>query len=347
MGSVSHIWAAGVATKKKMKRVYVVSIAGACLVCAGIVMAMIMMGAPTLLLAEDEEEAALLGRRAYGGLSPAEFAARHRLSEGRIIALRPGDATVQQLASEAERWLGIAPTRPWRAINGTEALEGANLPLYARLILSTGRHDHMQVGNAAMLGCLLSHTALWRWWARRANGTADALLVLEEDAYLDMETSAPRLATLLEHDLKEASSWDILMLEPGHITIGGPMRRVGELAMTWDLPSSSPCTWMGTRGYLLRASGAQKLLRHVDPTMQVDALLGLVSTFDPDFRMFWTRLSVAHQRMLTLSTVQDRCLKCYMPQSARGYFLGLMLVAAASSLVTARVISAAQARLGP
>ena len=319
-----------------MKRLCVVSIAAAC---GGVILLIIGL----LLTTEEEGEL----RRAYGGgLSPAEFAARHRLSEGRVIALRPDDAAVQQLASEAERWLGIAPTRPWRAINGTEALERADLPLYARLIIGTGRHDHMQVGNAAMLGCLLSHTALWRWWAERANGTADALLVLEEDAYLDMETSPTRLETLLERDLA-GEAWDILMLEPGHITIAGPMRRVGELAMTWDLPSSSSssCTWMGTRGYLLRASGAQKLLRHVDPTMQVDALLGLVSTFNPDFRMFWTRLSVAHQRMLTLSTVQDRCLKCYMPQTAKGYFLGLMLVAGASSLVTARIISAAQARL--
>ena len=271
--------------------------------------------------------------------NPPELAARHRLHAGRIIALQPAHPDVQQLARDAERWLGVVPTEPWQAINGTEAL-AHELPLYARqIVLGAGRHDHMQLGNAAMLGCLLSHTALWRWWAARPHPN-DTLLVLEEDAYLDEDASPARLATLLDHDLAH-ERWDILLLEPGHLTVAGPMRPVGDLAMTWASPLHRQCSWMGTRGYLLRASGAAKLLRHAEPpSVQVDALLGLVASFEPEFRMFWTRASVAHQRMLTLSTVQDRCLKCYMPQTAASYLLGLAGVAAASSLATAAVISA-------
>ena len=38
----------------------------------------------------------------------------------------------------------------------------APLPLHTRHLLRSGRCDHTQIGNAAMLGCLLSHMQAWR-----------------------------------------------------------------------------------------------------------------------------------------------------------------------------------------
>ena len=38
----------------------------------------------------------------------------------------------------------------------------APLPLYTRHLLRNGRCDHTQIGNAALLGCLLSHMQAWR-----------------------------------------------------------------------------------------------------------------------------------------------------------------------------------------
>ena len=38
----------------------------------------------------------------------------------------------------------------------------APLPLHTRHLLRNGRCDHTQIGNAAMLGCLLSHMQAWR-----------------------------------------------------------------------------------------------------------------------------------------------------------------------------------------
>lgn len=156
-----------------------------------------------------------------------------------------------------------------------------------------------------------------------------------------------------EDEAATGDAWDILMLDAGHITIDGPMRRVGALGMTWapqkNISSSSgggvvavvePCVWMGTRGYLLRASGARKLMRHANElTVQVDALIGLVATFDPSFRMYWPRSSVAHQQMFQLSIVQDRCIKCHMPQSASSYAFIFTTVSALSAFGTLFIIS--------
>ena len=45
------------------------------------------------------------------------------------------------------------------------------------------------------------------------------------------------------------------------------------------------CTTFGTRGYLVTRQGAERLLAHADPiTVQVDALISLAASYDPDLR---------------------------------------------------------------
>ena len=242
------------------------------------------------------------------------------IREGFVIALAPEAPHVLRLAREAWIWLGV-PTRAHVAVNGSQALQQKGVPLYTRYTMTYGgRHEHMQIGRPEALGCLLSHVGLWSLLLL-ADDESSSILVLEEDAWLD-ETSTRRLHVLLEHDLA-GLAWDILLLESGHITIEGPMRGVGKLAMTWARENATRgrgCVWMGTRGYLLRPSGARKLLPYArEFGVQVDALLGLVATFEPDFRMYWTRSSVAHQRVMTLSTVHDWCIKCHLPQSPWWY----------------------------
>ncbi len=288
--------------------------------------------------------------------------------QGYIIALNPQARHATHLALAATQWLGVSSIEIQRAVNSSTALLDASvvarLPLYTRMALSTGeRHDYMQVGSLEMLGCLLSHLRIWQEAAAEACPDDRTILVLEEDAQIDA-VSADRLRTLLQEDTAD-TDWDILMLETGHITVAGPMRRVGALGMTWAVvrppppplststpaaalalvPPEAACRWMGTRGYLLRASGARILMRHVyELTVQVDALLGLVATFDPAFRMVWPRANIAHPSMLVLTTVQqDRCIKCHLPTGGVQYaaiLLGIMgAVATATVLITLRVIS--------
>ena len=256
------------------------------------------------------------------------------IREGFVIALAPEAPHVLRLVQEAWTWLGV-PTRAHAAINGSQALlQQTKVPLYTRYTMTYGgRHEHMQIGRPEALGCLLSHMSLWSLLLLADDESS--LLVLEEDAWLD-ETSTRRLRVLLEHDLV-GLAWDILLLESGHITIEGPMRPVGQLAMTWareQYNGTRGCAWMGTRGYLLRPSGARKLLPYArEFSVQVDALLGLVATFEPDFHMYWTRASIAHQRVLTLSTVHDWCIKCHMPQNPWWY----AVAAAVAILVACRL----------
>ena len=109
--------------------------------------------------------------------------------QGYIIAL--GDAS--GLQKRAQMYLDIEKVHIFEAVNGTEAVRRAfdGLPLYTKLLLEQGsRHDHMQLASGAMLGCLLSHMAIWE------KVTPGAIVaVLEEDAVLD-ETSEVRTVTL-------------------------------------------------------------------------------------------------------------------------------------------------------
>lgn len=247
-----------------------------------------------------------------------------------IIALEP--ATAAPLAHAAKAFLGVDTVDVMQAINGTRALRShfAQLPLYTKMLLqSRQRHDHMQLSSAPMLGCLLSHMAAWR---RVRPG--EIVAVLEEDALLDL-VSAQRIHDL-SVDLQDVP-WDLLMLESGQLTITGTWMHVGALAATcayrptddWTNTTMTlqPCTWLGSRGYLLTHAGAQTLLRHAQPIhVQVDALMGLVAAFEPRFRMYWPRSNVVHWDYLRWSTIFDGCIKCYMPSSPLYYVLAVVTV---------------------
>ena len=242
------------------------------------------------------------------------------------------------LADAVVRHLTSAEPRLWGALNGTGALlqVEAKLPLYTRLALAAGRHDHMQIGTPEMLACLLGHMAIWH--DIRARGLAQAL-VLEEDAFID-ETSAARMVQFLGDTAHEPSSYDVLMLEHGHITVSGATRAIGVLARTWMNPSDALHNrWMGTRGYIVRASAVPRLLKHAETMdVQVDAVLNLAVVFD-GLRMLWPALEIAQPSLLRLSMVRGRdpCIKCFVPaDSGQVVLLLALFMALIGALALAR-----------
>jgi len=156
--------------------------------------------------------------------------------------------------------------------------------------------------------CVISNINASTLFQRQKIQHGETALVLEEDSFLDA-TSAERMLQLAR-DLVDID-WSLLMLESGHITTSGPWREVGVLAATCASPSplslhsdnmvglpkdidkktaagNQTCIWMGSRGYLIQYEGAQKLLQYARPfIVQVDALMGLVAAYHPDFAMFW------------------------------------------------------------
>lgn len=196
----------------------------------------------------------------------------------------------------------------FEAINGSKALALSKdtLPLYTRHLIDNGRQSHIQIGNSAMLGCLLSHVEVWK------NITpGETVAVFEEDAQID-EVSSYRFK-LLESDM-QGVQWDILKLDKGHLIDSGATKYVGS-GMAATCAQNGTCMRWGTRGYLLRYNGAQLLLRHAAaPVVQVDALISLLATYhSKDFRLFWATSNIAHPSYWRLSSVWDGCiLECFV-----------------------------------
>lgn len=248
-----------------------------------------------------------------------------------IISMHHTSHHTLDLAKGLLYFLRIQDVQIFPAINGTHALQtGAYkfLSLYTRYLMLSGRHDHMQLSSPGMLGCLLSHVHLWK--TIQPNET---VAIFEEDAYVD-STSAKRMEVLYQDITTHNVTWDVLLLESGHNLIAsGKWVNIGELAATCSYHETSEglCTWFGTRGYLITHEGAQHLLRFVYPiSVQVDSLMGLVASFSPGFRMFWTRKDIAHLRIFHVTGVWDGCIKCYMPASTHPYLLGLAVLVAYS-----------------
>ena len=253
-------------------------------------MGALLLAVAVLYWAPDEPLAAAL---------PASF----NITRVGIIALDPD--TVVDLVASARRVLRTDDVSVLRAINGSTAQEltAGQLPLYLRNVMHWGRSDHMEIYSWPSLACLLSHMALWE--SMRPNET---LAVLEEDAVLT-DVSEQRLAQVME-DL-EGVHWDVVVLESNFMQVRGVWRRVGKLAATCG---SSDCSWQGTRGYIVTARGARRLYEHARPFhVQVDALMGLVATYDPGFRMYWSTKNIALQRVGYQSTLWKACIKCHVP----------------------------------
>ena len=227
-----------------------------------------------------------------------------------IISLDPS------LDLRTSRYLGVQSTLV-TAINSSYAVQ-ERVPLYVRHTMAHGRHDHLQIANAAMLGCYLSHVHVWETFL---NTTHETIVVFEEDAVLH-ETSAQVLSEIW-HDMRVLHSWSIVMLEAGHLNTEGSWRHLGKHLTN----CSGTCTWFGTKAYMISRQGAALLLRHSRPVaVQVDALITLAAEWDPEFDMYWTRASIVGQRMVP-STVWDGCIKCYMPIAVWPYVAVLTLLA--------------------
>jgi GR25 family glycosyltransferase involved in LPS biosynthesis len=209
------------------------------------------------------------------------------------------------------KYLQVENVSVFQGINQSEAMSiYHNLPLYTKYTMKTGRSDHMQIANPSMLGCLLSHITIWENIHKN-----EIVLILEEDAYVNLHSSL--IMKHLSSDMNNIE-WDVIMLESGQFIASGNWVTVGNHAATCAESNQTVniCTWFGTRGYLITYVGAQKLLAHSFPVhVQIDAYMGLLAAFDPEFKMFWTRNNVVHQKLLHISKVWDGCLKCYMPKT--------------------------------
>lgn len=258
------------------------------------------------------------------------------ISRGFIITLDP--KTSMDIVQQANLYMHLPNITVFEGINGTHALKTTDfnsmVSLYTRYVMVVGRRDHMQLSNPSMLGCLLSHIHIWKMV-----NPGEIIAIFEEDAYFD-KVSSERIKGL-SLDMQDIP-WDILMLESGHIIASGAWDYIGDYAATcasnfsrksntFILQQQNLCTWFGTRGYLINYEGAQKLLKHAFPVnVQIDAFMGLLAAFNPDFHMYWTRENVVHQRLLYMTQVWDACMICYMPRSTLFYLFALGFVVCAS-----------------
>jgi GR25 family glycosyltransferase involved in LPS biosynthesis len=199
------------------------------------------------------------------------------------------------VAAHVKAALRLSSTHVLQADNGTNH----TLPLYTRHLIDHGRRDHLSIGNPQMVGCLMSHVAVWRQ-------ISDWAYVFEEDVVLQ-----PGALAAVHQLLRDTQphNWSIMILLDRASISTGAHTTVGTSAAT-----CADCTWYGTRGYIITRSGAQILLEHYWPiSVQVDALIGLVNHYDPRFTLMWSRRDVAGSGLIPTTTVWDGCLRCFVP----------------------------------
>jgi len=252
--------------------------------------------------------------------SPRPHAHAFNITRAFVISMNEPES--RPLLRDLKTFMNIDSASIFPAINGSHALQQGTheLSLYTKYTMLVGRHDHMQLSNPSMLGCLLSHIEIWKMLT-----PGETVAVFEEDAYVD-DLSSERFFTL-SNDMARYP-WDILMLINGQFIATGQWKPMGSAAITCGqnttsvqrrFESSSPpklsiCTWFGTRGYLITYKGSRHLLKHAYPIqVQIDALIGLVAAFEPQFQMFWSKENIVHQKMFYVSKIWDACLKCYLP----------------------------------
>jgi len=148
-----------------------------------------------------------------------------------IIAMNPD--TVLDLQQDTIDHLNFDRVEIFRGVNGTHALQNSlsSLPIYTKYQLLFGRSDHMQLSNENMLGCLLSHVAIWEGIL-----PGETVAVIEEDAYID-HSSYERLY-ILHQDLN-GLPWDIVILQTSQFIHTGTWSNIGKLGATCKTKSDN------------------------------------------------------------------------------------------------------------
>lgn len=192
---------------------------------------------------------------------------------------------------------------------GVQVRNDSRLSLVARVSILRGtRRDHTDITTAGMVGCYLSHLALWQ------RVLADGLplaVVLEDDAAVSAATRRHMDAMLAA--LPGADTWDVLLLGHAH-----PPTQVPSSAHPGFHDVSA---WYGTIAYAVSARGAARLVRHALPIQyQVDgfmarlAKLGEITVLHGpaagDVRSRWFDV---RSMWFTRSDVQDTCQLCDLP----------------------------------
>ena len=200
------------------------------------------------------------------------------------------------------------------------------LPLYTQYTIDHGRRFHMEISNTQMVGCFLSHIAVWQIVLREQ----ELAVVLEEDAVLPDEFE--RNVKEIIHSL-EGKNWDIVMLigRVWHVSTG---RKVSYNDLLYACQTPRECTWYGTRGYLIHPNGAKKLLENLQPLgVQVDAYISLVNAYIPGFSLLWSKRELVYPTYFRFSKVWDGCLGCYLNETVRTLVVLGLLAAFAYSVI--------------
>ena len=169
---------------------------------------------------------------------------------------------------------------------------------------------------------------MWRDFLLHAPQSVLAVAVFEEDITVDAY-SLEMMNRVWADAETLAPHWSLLKLtvDWGHAMVqtGGWQHHSDSLA---SCARKAGCTTFGTLGYLVTRQGAERLLAHADLiTVQVDALISLAASYDPEFALYWTLWSVAAPAEVMSApalTVWDCCLKCYLPTGAASYLLVCM-----------------------
>lgn len=178
----------------------------------------------------------------------------------------------------------------------------SRLSVTARVTIMRGhRRDHTDINTLGMVGCYLSHVALWR---KVVDDDLPLAVAMEDDAYVT-STQRDRVDGLLAQ-LPPPTEWDVLILGHAHPPTQTPSKR---------FPGFGDVTyWYGTIAYVVSKRGAQRLLAQALPILfQVDGYMAYMAKLG--------QLTVVHRKdgqdvrslFGTISSVQDTCHLCDLP----------------------------------
>ena len=293
---------------------------------------------------------------AGGGASPTGVAGVSPAAPSPVAHARAWPQTmasvplyVVSLARSPKRWRAFVASgvaaRSFPTLEQFPAVDGRSVsvrndsrlsPTARVAILRGTRRDHTDITTAGMVGCYLSHLALWQ--RVLADGSALAV-VMEDDAAVT--PGARRHIDALLAALPGTDSWDVLLLGHAHPPTQAPSA---------DHPGFADVSaWYGTIAYAVTARGAAALVRRALPIQfQVDGYMAqlakrreLTVLHGPsagDIRSMW----------FTRSDVQDTCHLCDLPHDynrvadvAFWVALGAALTLAANALAEWRRVRAA------
>ena len=207
----------------------------------------------------------------------------------------------QQKLENELRNIGFKNINYYESINGKKLnidslVENNTISSRTYIDLIDGRHQHSGIPSLGAIGCYMSHYNLWE---KCVSNNLPYIIIVEDDVYINK---------ISEKNIDKITN---ILLKPNSIFISS------------NVTKNKITYFQGTHFYIASNDACKNLIEKAFPIdVQVDYYISYMDTLK---KIYIEGFNIFYQKK-HISSIQDICLKCFLPNNIKEYILYILFI---------------------